>query len=350
MSYLTEAFTRLDLVEDAFAADDAGMEELKDFMDSDTADDTISVIDVDAETPEDVKESYDGKIVLECPVCKSKLFKNEDDVVIDEELELANVEDECPYCYTVGGFNVLGKIVPYTTTEVTVKDKDEDSDADDDKEDKKTEEDDDTVTDDLKREKDDDEEELTESFDNLHIDLDNTEIDVKEKTPAPDAEMIAPLDMEEKAEIDANEPEVEEPVEDNTIDFDIDEIDDNADNMVESYLKEAYDNVASYKTDKAVMGKDKFMLEGTVTFDDGTTDTTTFTFRPLSGTRNGKVKFMGENLSVVPKKNAYLFEGRVRNKKLMCETLSYKYSVLNEDTQKNEKVAGTITARGGKRK
>ncbi len=341
MSILSEAFTRLDLVEDAFDATDSGMEELKNFIDSDTDVSNIDVIDVDAESEDDLEDSYTGKIVIECPVCKSKLYKSEDDITIDDEVKLANVTEECPYCYTTGGFHIIGKIVPYTETDITVTKKDDET----------SDEDGDTVQDNLKREKDDDEEELTESFDNLHIDLDNTEIDVKEKTPDPGAETIAPLDMGEKMSIEAESAEntSEDEGGDETIDFDMEEIDDSADTMIESYLKESYDNVKSYKTIRPLLGEDKFILEGVIRFTDGTQQSTSFTFLPASGTQQGKVKFLGENLEVVPKKSAYMLEGFIKNKKLVCESLSYKYRAKDDATNKFKNVSGTVSARGGKR-
>ena len=91
---ISNAFKELDLLtEDTFKADDAGIDKLRDFMDGDQVDE-ITIIDPEAETFDDVKESYIGKVILNCGVCQSKFYKDKEDIVIDEEKHIEAMAEE----------------------------------------------------------------------------------------------------------------------------------------------------------------------------------------------------------------------------------------------------------------
>lgn len=108
---LTEAFRALNaLNEDTFSVSDDGIAKLAEFEQNDDLADDISVIDPEAETEEDLEDSYVGKVILDCTTCHSKLFKDLEEIELNDDQTLANVEEECPYCYTVGGFKVMGEV------------------------------------------------------------------------------------------------------------------------------------------------------------------------------------------------------------------------------------------------
>lgn len=116
MSYLIEAFKALDaLNEDTFSVSDDGIKKLAEFEDSDDLVDEITVYDADAEDAEDLEDSYVGKVIVDCNVCHSKIYKDKSDVVIDKETQNANIDEECPYCYSTDGFKVIGEVAPMTT-------------------------------------------------------------------------------------------------------------------------------------------------------------------------------------------------------------------------------------------
>lgn len=118
-NYLTEAFKELDLLESqSFDVDKKGTSELEDFLEDDSLDDFEVVIDPEAKTEEDLQKSYMGKVILMCDVCRSMIYKDPADIVIDEESQLANVGELCPYCFTGDGYKIIGKVAPYE--EVTV--------------------------------------------------------------------------------------------------------------------------------------------------------------------------------------------------------------------------------------
>lgn len=116
MSYLTEAFKALDaLNEETFSVSDDGIKKLAEFETDDDLFDEITVFDADADDTEDLEDSYVGKVIVDCNVCHSKIYKDKSDVVIDEETQNANIDEECPYCYSTDGFKVIGEVAPMTT-------------------------------------------------------------------------------------------------------------------------------------------------------------------------------------------------------------------------------------------
>lgn len=116
MSYLTEAFKALDaLNEETFDVSADGIKKLADFENIDDNVDETTIFDMDAETEDDIEDSYIGKVIIDCNVCHSKIYKDKDEVVIDDETNNANIDMECPYCYSTDGFKVIGEVAPMNT-------------------------------------------------------------------------------------------------------------------------------------------------------------------------------------------------------------------------------------------
>lgn len=158
MDFLSEAFKGLQsLNEETFDLQVTGEnDELRDFLDSDDELDTVTIIDDEAETEEDIKDSYVGKVILDCNVCHSLIYKNPDEVIIDDESETANIDEECPFCYSVDGFKIIGQVKPFNQEEAEEeKDSDDEEKSSDEIE---TEDDGDVI------EVEDDEEEKNESL------------------------------------------------------------------------------------------------------------------------------------------------------------------------------------------
>ena len=116
-NYILEAFKEFDLLEDTeneFPLDPAGMEDLSSFLDYAGEDDDnyVDVIDLEAEAEEELKQSYVGKVILDCNICHSHVFLDKDEIQIDDEGNV-NIETECPYCMSTEGFNIIGEVKPY---------------------------------------------------------------------------------------------------------------------------------------------------------------------------------------------------------------------------------------------
>ena len=125
-NYLAEAFQKLSLLkEDDFdiTADRDVVDELKSFVADDVEEiPEEPVIDVDAESEEDLADNYVGKVILECACCHTRIYKDEAEVVVDEESGLANIEEACPVCNNVMGYTVIGKIEKFDEEEPEAED------------------------------------------------------------------------------------------------------------------------------------------------------------------------------------------------------------------------------------
>lgn len=131
---LMEAFKALDqLNEDVFSVDAEGIKKLNDFMQNDDSVDELSVFDIDS-TEDDVirddEKCNEGDMILDCCVCHSKVFKPISEVVVDEESQIANAGEECPYCFSVEGYKIVGQVKASGEEEASVDEEVSDSDED----------------------------------------------------------------------------------------------------------------------------------------------------------------------------------------------------------------------------
>lgn len=131
---LMEAFKALDqLNEDVFSVDAEGIKKLNDFMQNDDSVDELSVFDIDS-TEDDVirddEECNEGDMILDCCVCHSKVFKPISEVVVDEESQIANAGEECPYCFSVEGYKIVGQVKSSGEEEASVDEEVSESDED----------------------------------------------------------------------------------------------------------------------------------------------------------------------------------------------------------------------------
>ena len=60
------------------------------------------------------------QVILECDKCGAIMIKSEADIVVDEESDLANVEDECQFCEETAGYKIIGVVAPYETTDEAI--------------------------------------------------------------------------------------------------------------------------------------------------------------------------------------------------------------------------------------
>ena len=164
-------------------------------------------------------------------------------------------------------------------------------------------------------------------------------------------EMIAPLEPETEADIDAavdmNGEEDEEVLDDEELldddEFaDFEEFDEESfDNLGESYLKRCYENVTSFKTSNITLNENKeFIIEGKIGFDSGNEKNTQFVFSKKSD-ENGKLKLEGYNKQISTGKKTFKLNCSINNKALVCESLNYNYKGKNE-LNESVRVYGTV--------
>lgn len=495
---LSEAFKQLDmLTEETFSIDPDGLEELKDFEEKDEVIETEDIIDPKAETEEELEDSYVGKVILDCCVCHSKLYKDAEEVVLSEDETVANADEECPFCYSTDGFKVIGQVsefeeeskeeeesdAPDTEETIEVKEEDKKENTEEitegifgDKYKGKTillynnkpiaiadskavdnlikfenahmkqtgadESEYNTASgrgaakrfkglksvpdvtkslpywviqsgeEDVKKrsrqqrqedarqaaernevsrklaaydankkdkpvkrigsssgtpgidyrggdyvpkdESYDGSKSIKESINNLSLDTEDTHMEMTSEdngkvtiTTEPinnapeEGEFIAPLEDETKMEIEANSDE--EPVgEEEGVSADVEEFDEESfDNLGESYLKKVYDNVESFKTTSVGATPKKLVVEGLIKFSSGKSKKTSFIFESKTITKSGKVKFIGENKEITPRKNAFVVKGQLKGTKLLSESLTYNYRA-KDNKGKSSRLYGTV--------
>lgn len=505
---LTEAFRALDaLNEDTFSVSDDGIAKLAEFQDNDDLVDEIKVMDPEATTEDELADSYVGKVILDCCVCHSKLYKDATEVTLNEEGTLANVEEECPYCYSADGFKVVGQVAAYGGEEAPADDEgtvaDDAADNDDGKMDeglfdklqkkpssrnvvrpaqlkkgdlisapgtpedkqkvfkvhpekggfvqvdfnsgkskkykdsakivlipKKNESlkesvnkpnfdviegisgqeledilyrcilyvndylvarrdtcsaeeavweaydeyfpdemeelgisesayDEDTIIMLLEwvienqfdwESYDDIDESLKESVNNVNVETDDSIVNVNTDengkvtvTTEPNAapaeegdEMIVPVDPDTQSEIESG------AADDEFVDMDVNEFDEESfDELGESYLKETYDNVVSYKTTDVSTDDKSIFVEGVITFDSGAKKKTSFVFEAKDATRSGKVRLIGENVQITAGKKSFTVSGHVKDNKFITESFNYNYRA-KDDSGNSSRVYGTV--------
>ena len=123
-AYITEAFKQFNTLmeedEEIITSEempiyDIDSEKMHDFLDT-AGEDVEDIIDLEAEVEEDLKQSYVGKVILDCNVCHSNIFIDKDEITVDEEGN-ANIDLECPYCMSNEGYTIIGQVEPYSEEE-----------------------------------------------------------------------------------------------------------------------------------------------------------------------------------------------------------------------------------------
>lgn len=121
-SFIQEAFRQVYLTEDAEelsldAVNPDNTESFLDMVNGAEDDEMISdVYDLEAEAKEDLKQSYIGKVILDCNVCHSNVFFDKEEITQDED-GICCTDVECPYCMSNEGYTIIGEVKPYQEEE-----------------------------------------------------------------------------------------------------------------------------------------------------------------------------------------------------------------------------------------
>ena len=69
------------------------------------------IVDLNAETPEDILPSYVGKNIIQCPQCMTLFYKDQADIEVSEEdNSTCNVSEICQHCGNDSGYTLIGKV------------------------------------------------------------------------------------------------------------------------------------------------------------------------------------------------------------------------------------------------
>lgn len=369
LDYINEAFKKLDfLSEEMFTTDSYGINNLNSFIENDD-DIVVPVIDAEATSTDDLKDSYLGKVIINCNVCHSHIFEEKDNIEINDEGNV-NFDIPCPYCGEEEGFTVIGEIAPYSansTDDVKV-----DVEADDDITDES--EINESFTDshelsnveklirafpgefdhliDRSIEVD---EQLTESMNNVNVETDDTIVNVqsdengkvtvstepKEASSDVTDETIVPLSDETLSEISSEDELIDttDPSEfgdaselsDSTeeeIELEPEEIVEESFNQLgNDYFKRIYENVDNFTTTNVYSTPSKMIIEGVISFASGAKKNTGFIFEAKDIDANKKLRFVGTNKHLTESVDAFTLVGTMDNSKLVFESLEYNYAV-----------------------
>ena len=336
MNYLSEAFKKLDfLTEEEFSLQDtAGLDDMDQLLKT-PASNIANVIDPEAETEDELEDTYIGKVILHCPVCNSMIYKDLEDIVKDDVEELVNIGEECPYCYTSEGFKVIGIVSPFEETSEEEEQEDEEEDPAE------------------------EEKELTEEFETVEVATKNQKVtldadddgkltieaepveDEEDEEEDEEEEVLAPVPDEVADEIDATANNSES--EDEEVEYDVEDFDsDSFDELGESYLKSVYENVSSYKTTDVSSKGNTLVVEGLIKFNSGKMKPTKFVFEASTATKNNKLRFIGENKQITRGRKAFTITGKLNeNKSFITERFNYNYMTKNEKG-KSTRLYGTL--------
>lgn len=128
--YFRERYSRM-LLEQDFDISKEALDGIEDWKNVETSADTLSsledvsddgvetleVIDKDAWVEDDLQDSYEGKVILECVACHSRITVDQADVYEDEETQTACPNIMCPVCHAELGYTILGKIEKFNAPE-----------------------------------------------------------------------------------------------------------------------------------------------------------------------------------------------------------------------------------------
>lgn len=341
MNYLSEAFKKLDFLaeEDFSLYNNDSIDNMGQLL-ADPGTPAQDVIDPEAETEDELQDTYIGKVILHCPVCNSMIYKDLEDIVKDDVEELVNIGEECPYCYTSEGFKVIGIVSPFEETSEEEEQEDEEEDP----------------TEEENEPEEQVDEELTEEFEKVEVATENQKVTldadddgkltieaepVEDEEEDEEEEVLAPVPDEVADDIEATANNSES--EDEEVEYDVEDFDsDSFDELGESYLKSVYENVSSYKTTDVSSKGNTLVVEGLIKFNSGKKKPTKFVFEASTATKNNKLRFIGENKQITRGRKAFTITGKLNeNKSFITERFNYNYMTKNEKG-KSTRLYGTL--------
>lgn len=270
------------------------LEQADEILNKDENEHVEQIVDINAETVDDLDKTYLGSAILQCRTCKTLIYRDPSDLVKEETNDgfIYNKGDECPHCGdTQEGYDLIGQVAKL------------DVDPEEQPEPPMEETQEETP-------------ETTEEggLDNVAISDENTAENGEESE-------ITAIDDEEET----NESLIGKEFDDERFNV-----------LATKYLNEIYSNVSDFTT-TSVKANDlsKVVIEGVIHFKSGKEKKTTFTFNENKVIKSGKVKLVGLN-ETFSKDRAFVLVGSMKDHNLIAESLSYSY--LNKDKKIKGKV------------
>ena len=227
------------------------------------------IVDLDAESPEDLLTSYVGKLIIQCPQCMTLFYKDAEDVEESEDDPTAvNVNEVCQHCGNESGYMLIGKVGEATQEEVAAEAEVSSDEADDnlELEPEETDSTEETGASEKESSDDDFDLDLDGELEELDLSVDEEEEDTEKKeesllTIAEGSTLVEELREDVDLEVSADDfekliksPEFKKPISDSAVRAMIDEFKESEESDVKESLSETLTEGAG--ADTANMIKD----------------------------------------------------------------------------------------------
>ena len=259
---------------------------------SEKEDDTYEqIVDVDADSIEELKDSYLGNVILVCTDCKTPRFIKPELLVKDEETGLFNVGEPCSHCGSEKGYTAEGQVA---TSSIEV-----------DKEDNST-----TGATEVE-----------------------TKVEVEEKE-------------EEKSEEEKPLPSAIESKQETSRLEKVDLNEQRFDRLVNKFVHTTYENVENYKTNSLYLDDDNTLIvEGVIKYTSGKEKEAQFklTEKKLNTQKEDAIALTGICEAFNTSERAFTFRGTLSENVMNLSSLTFNFNtkVLNE----NKNIKGKVLIR-----
>lgn len=169
------------------------------------------IVDLDADSPEDLLTSYVGKYIIQCPQCMTLFYKSPEDVEESEEdPNTVNVNEVCQHCGNESGYTLIGKVGAAEPEEAPEDTTDETSELEEPEESSEDTEDNTEDAEDAGSAGEDDEFDLDVELDELDFEIEDDETEEKkeeslESQPHSDTVLMEQLTEDSDLDVSAED-------------------------------------------------------------------------------------------------------------------------------------------------
>lgn len=262
------------------------VEKALDVLDKDKEEESQKIIDAEAETLDDIKDSYVGDYILTCPTCLKYFMKDPTKVVKDEKSGRFNVNEACPHCGAQEGF-----IINYQVAKADLNQEEADKE----------------LTLDAEAFKKDSEDTSKES--NAEETEVKADVEIEKKKPSP-------IELEDS--LDRVEGFNEEGFE----------------KLLNEYLKRLYSNVDSFKVTSGRIIDESCEIEGTIKYTDEHESSIKVILEKTSSSKSSnkcRMSGMCEQLNL--KEKSLKFGCNIIDNCLIFESLLYHHVIKKDDEE-----------------
>jgi len=269
--------------------DEKEVGEAKEILTKEHDEEVEQIVDVDANTVAELKDSYVGNVILQCPVCRTLLYKKPDAIEKAEDSDIYNVGEACLHCGSEDGYGLVGQVA-----ELSVKPEVED-DSTTGKE---------TDSPDVEPDK-----EGTESEDEVGVEVEETE---KVGEPVVEESLAKPAEADEFDDASFNA-------------------------LVTDFLTETYNNVTGFTANEVTKEGSDITVSGSIAYASGKERSTEFKLK--ESVEGGSISWEGSN----PTFAGGSFRFDVVSEGNVAKAKALSYEIEAKSVNESYKVKGRIS-------